>query len=112
MGQARRLFDVAASIAVVAAIMMLVRPGSHGPQLVTALGTAFVNAAQGTVGAALVPDAQIPGASSSSSPLAAAGSQIGGAVAGAGGPIGAGIGRAYSPTSYNVPGGLQTRSYF
>lgn len=107
MGGLRKVFDVAAAIAVVAAITMMVRPGSNGPQFVAALGTAFVNAAQGTVGATIVPDADIPGtgASSSSSsdtnPVPAQGTALG--------PIGA----TYNPSSYNVPGGLhQQRAYW
>lgn len=60
MGQFRRVFDVAAAIVLVAGITMLVRPGSRGPQVVTALGQAWVNAAQGTVGATLAPASDYP----------------------------------------------------
>lgn len=45
--------DVFTAIAVVAGIMMLVRPGSRGPGLVRALGDAWVGAANGTIGAQL-----------------------------------------------------------
>lgn len=36
-----KTLDVAAMIVVVAGIMVLVRPGSQGPGLVTAIGNAF-----------------------------------------------------------------------
>lgn len=51
MDSVRRVFDVFAGIVVVAGIMMLVRPGSKGPDLVTGLGQAFAAAVTGAVGA-------------------------------------------------------------
>lgn len=39
-----KLIDVASMIVVVAGIMVLVRPGSQGPQLATALGNAYTGA--------------------------------------------------------------------
>lgn len=39
-----KLVDVATLIVVVAGIMVLVRPGSQGPQLVNALGRAYTGA--------------------------------------------------------------------
>lgn len=42
--------DLLAAIAVVAGIMMLVRPGSQGPVLVEQIGHAFISSIHGTVG--------------------------------------------------------------
>lgn len=39
-----KLVDVAAMIVVVAGIMVLVRPGSQGPALATAIGNAYTGA--------------------------------------------------------------------
>lgn len=39
-----KVFDIAAAVVVVAGIMVLVRPGSQGPQFVTALGSSFAAA--------------------------------------------------------------------
>lgn len=80
MGAVRRFGDLAAMVTAVAAITMLVRPGSRGPQLVRAIGNAFVNAASGTVGAVLETDQQSPAAA----------------------PTSAG----YNPAGYNTPGTL------
>lgn len=60
MGRARGVFDVITAIGVVAAITMLVRPGSKGPALVKALGDAFAMAAQGTIGATLTGQQPLP----------------------------------------------------
>lgn len=51
--EVRRFFDGLTMVAVVAAIMMLVRPGSNGPGLVKGLGDAFEMAVSGAVGAKL-----------------------------------------------------------
>lgn len=56
MSGVRRVFDVAAAIAIVAGITMLVRPGSRGPALVIGLGDAFNAAVTGAVGATIVND--------------------------------------------------------
>ena len=56
MAGVRRLFDIAAAIAIVAGITMLVRPSSRGPQLVSGLGDAFNAAVTGAVGATIVND--------------------------------------------------------
>jgi hypothetical protein len=97
--QLRRSIDVAAAIAVVAAITMLVRPGSNGPLFVTALGQAFVNAVAGAVGASITPDAQIPGADRRS------GDEPSGPARG---PTTGG----YRPELYDIPAGDQRGSYF
>lgn len=39
-----KIIDIGAMIVVVAGIMVLVRPGSQGPQLATALGNAYTGA--------------------------------------------------------------------
>lgn len=44
--------DVAVAIVVVAGIMVLVRPGSRGPQLVAALGNGFASAIGAATGGA------------------------------------------------------------
>lgn len=55
--------DVLALVGVVAAIMMLVRPGSHGPAMVRGISEAFMAAVAATVGAELEgPKAKRPSA--------------------------------------------------
>ena len=49
-GKVRGVFDLLAAVATVAAVMMLVRKGSRGPQLVAGIGAAFQAATVGTVG--------------------------------------------------------------
>lgn len=45
-----KIIDVASMIVVVSAIMVLVRPGSQGPQLVNAVGSAFTGALTASTG--------------------------------------------------------------
>lgn len=75
-----RVFDVITAIGVVAVIMVLVRPGSKGPALVTALGHAFESAAMGVEGATLGGQQPPPPAPRSSS----GGSSSGGSSSGSG----------------------------
>ena len=74
-------------VTAVAAITMLVRPGSRGPQLVTAIGQAFVNAAAGTTGAAFDTSATNSSTTSATAPV-------------------------YDPNSYNIPAGTAGSRYF
>lgn len=53
MDHLRRWLDVAALTAGVAALMMLVRPGSQGPTMVKNIGEAFASAVRGAIGADL-----------------------------------------------------------
>ncbi len=53
MEHLRRWLDVAALTAGVAALMMLVRPGSQGPTMVKNIGEAFAAAVGGAIGADL-----------------------------------------------------------
>jgi hypothetical protein len=39
-----KIIDIGSMIVIVAGIMILVRPGSQGPQLATALGSAYTGA--------------------------------------------------------------------
>jgi hypothetical protein len=45
-----RVVDVATAIVIVAAIMVMVRPGSQGPALITSAGNAFTGALGGATG--------------------------------------------------------------
>jgi hypothetical protein len=45
-----RIVDVATAIVIVAAIMVMVRPGSQGPALITSAGNAFTGAIGGATG--------------------------------------------------------------
>lgn len=45
-----KVIDVAAMIVVVAGIMVLVRPGSQGPQLVNSIGSAFTGSLTAATG--------------------------------------------------------------
>jgi hypothetical protein len=48
--QAARILDLLTAIAVVAGVMMLVRPGSKGPALAVGLGVALDDAIAATIG--------------------------------------------------------------
>lgn len=45
-----KVIDVAAAIVVVAGIMVLVRPGSQGPQLADTIGKTFIGSLQAATG--------------------------------------------------------------
>ncbi|MBS0175749.1 MAG: hypothetical protein JSR64_17055 [Nitrospira sp.] len=47
-----KIFDVATMIVVVAGIMVMVRPGSKGPDLVSAIGSAFSGSLLAATGSA------------------------------------------------------------
>ena len=51
-----RVIDVASLIVVVAGIMVLVRPGSQGPQLVAGIGNAFSGAISTATGSGVPGD--------------------------------------------------------
>lgn len=110
MPQIRRVFDIAAAIVIVAGITMLVRPGSHGPALVTALGVAFTNAATGAIGT----PASVANRDAATTTLVAA-TTSSPAPAAVTGPTAAGtgtIGGTYNPSSYDTPGGLVAGSFW
>jgi hypothetical protein len=85
--RARNVGDVLAAVGIVAAIMMLVRPGSKGPALVVALGHAFESSAAGTIGAQLDGSKPAPPTPRSSSPSgSSSGSGSSGSGSGSGVP--------------------------
>lgn len=56
MNVGRQIGEVFTTIAVVALIAMMARPGSRGPTLINAVGSAYIDAARATIGATVESD--------------------------------------------------------